>query len=323
MEPKLQDESNRIQSVSGYLDALKSVASCIPGEPETYLCQLVFRGQPSTSYELLPSVARGGKGWLPNEGVVPAEQKMLANEGNYIAAACHRLPSLFNDGLSPVDLLARLQHCGIPTRLLDVTTNALAALYFACAGNGDNGRSPDGEVIVFRCPMYDLVDYPMVQAIADSWRILPNARVLSSFVELAIEQPYFCYQKKLLQETRESTGSLEDWAARCCGHLLFVRGSAGLKRQSSQSGMYILFPNSIGGYGLEGERDGRPLEFKSRIEEIPKDHESIAARVTVDAGSKKDILRELRTLGITEGSLFPDSVDAICKDIKLQVDGLQ
>lgn len=89
----------------------------------------------------------------------------------------------------------------------------------------------------------------------------------------------------------------------CCSR----GGSANLNRQSSQSGMYILFPNAIEGYDSEGERDDRLPKFGSRIEEIPKDHKAIAARVAVDASSKEQILRELRTLGITEGSLFPIS----------------
>lgn len=318
----LNNELTYIGSVSEYLSVLESVPTQVPGEPETYCCQLVFRGQSDIAYELLPTIGRGGRVWLPDKGYVSVEPKGLANESNYIAAACQRLPSLFNGGLSPIDLLARLQHYGIPTRLLDVTTNALAALYFACSGNRDNESSSAGEVIVFRCPAYDLVDYPISQAIADSWRILPNARTLSSFVQLAIGQPYFRYQTPLLMDVRGGAGELGDWVAQCCGQLLFVRGSASLDRQSSQSGMYILFPNAIEGHDSEGARHDRLPKFCSRIEEIPKDHKAIAARIAVDGNSKKAIMRELRTLGITEGSLFPDSVDAICRDIRLQVESL-
>lgn len=40
-----------------------------------------------------------------------------------------------------------MQHYGVPTRLLDVTTNALVALYFACE---DKKKSVDGVVYVIR-----------------------------------------------------------------------------------------------------------------------------------------------------------------------------
>ena len=294
----LINELTHVGSVSEYLSVLESVPTQVPGEPGTYCCQLVFRGQPDIAYELLPTIGRGGRAWLPDKGYVSVEPKGLANESNYIAAACQRLPSLFNDGLSPIDLLARLQHYGIPTRLLDVTTNALAALYFACSGNRDNESSSAGEVIVFRCPAYDLVDYPISQVIADSWRILPNAGTLSSFVQRAIGQPYFRYQTS---DVRGDAGELGDWVAQCCGQLLFVRGSASLDRQSAQSGMYILFPNAIEGHDSEGARDDRLPKFGSRIEEIPKDHKAIAARIAVDGNSKKATI-PLCTLGMESGS---------------------
>ena len=42
--------------------------------------------------------------------------------------------------------LSKMQHYGVPTRLLDVTTNALVALYFAC----ENNFREDGAVFLIR-----------------------------------------------------------------------------------------------------------------------------------------------------------------------------
>ncbi len=50
----------------------------------------------------------------------------------------------FENCKSHKEILSMMQHYGVPTRLLDVTTNALVALYFTCASNFDK----DGVVYV-------------------------------------------------------------------------------------------------------------------------------------------------------------------------------
>lgn len=50
------------------------------------------------------------------------------------------------------DQLVRMQHFGLPTRLLDVSLNALVALYFATDPGPDSGKSSDGRVTAFAIP---------------------------------------------------------------------------------------------------------------------------------------------------------------------------
>lgn len=42
------------------------------------------------------------------------------------------LPHSFSECKSALDYLVQMQHYELPTRLLDVSTNPLVALYFAC-----------------------------------------------------------------------------------------------------------------------------------------------------------------------------------------------
>lgn len=53
-------------------------------------------------------------------------------------------PDEFQTDKTALEQLVRAQHYGLPTRLLDITLNPLAALFFACDGPQDK----DGEVVV-------------------------------------------------------------------------------------------------------------------------------------------------------------------------------
>ena len=120
---------------------------------------LLFRGQPDEKYELLPSIGRGGRRFA-------AQYSILDEERNLIDMARYRLPNVFKDTYRPLETLALLQHFGIPTRLLDVTENALIALYFACVEKADN----DGEVFVFKSKDKYITTFPIIDAISDSYR---------------------------------------------------------------------------------------------------------------------------------------------------------
>ena len=266
---------------------------------------LLYRGQSNSDYQLLPSIARGG--------TPQGYDSFLSEEGNLIEAARQGLPSLFSANLSPIDLLATMQHYGIPTRLLDITENPLAALFFACEDNG-----ADGEVLVFKEHDIDRADRPICQAIADSYRLLiePQTR-LEDFYNQAIQMPYFDYRRYWLNKKCLPTGNHSSWIQECCSQPIFVHGASALLRQNAQSGRYILFPNKIAPYCL-GKNENE-LAFEAAIEPLSKDSESIAKRFKVPSKAKKDLLASLCHFGITRSTLFPDSIDCVCGGIKDRV----
>lgn len=122
----------KVASVAEYVAYIDRARTSLRNSIETCECTLVFRGQGSSSYELLPSIARDCFCKDPATGKRKPITGSLCHEANLVEDACRILPRVFDRCMQPIDLLACLQHYGIPTRLLDVTSNALSALYFAC-----------------------------------------------------------------------------------------------------------------------------------------------------------------------------------------------
>lgn len=296
-----------VEDVASYIKYINELSPTIDGDAKTYESTFVFRGQGSTKFDLVPSIGRDSLWRKPGSDAITPIIGTLKHEADIIETACRILPNVFKRDLLPIDLLACLQHYGVPTRLLDVTSNALAALYFAC-GNPDDV----GEVFIFRQPGGDKQEYPICQAIADSWHLFMNSKILSRFASLAISRPYFDYQRNLVLSIYPEPTDQAKWFKECCEDTLFVYGTRYLDRQAAQSGQYILFPNDI--------REKDPcLSFDELISPLPKDSPVIAGRCIVPSDRKASILDELSKLGITEASLFPDSIEKRCADIVSEI----
>ena len=296
-----------VDDVASYIKYINGLSPTINGDARTYESTFVFRGQGSTKFDLVPSIGRDSyRRELGSDTISPIIGS-LTHEADIIETACRIMPNIFKRDLLPIDLLACLQHYGVLTRLFDVTSYALAALYFACGNPEDVG-----EVFIFRRPGGDKREYPICQAIADSWHLFMNSKILSHFASLAISRPYFDYQRDLVLSNCPEPTDQAKWFKKCCEDTLFVYGTRYLDRQAAQSGQYILFPNDIRGKHSS-------LSFDDLISPLPKDSPVIAGRCIVPSNRKASILNELSKLGITEASLFPDSIEKRCAGIVSEI----
>lgn len=235
--------------------------------------RLFFRGHSNKKYVPVPSIFRNDS---------------IKNENHFYHEAIRRNPSEFTEDMSTFDKLVKMQHYELPTRLLDITTNPLVALYFACV-EYDNA---DGSVLV-----YPMLPSRIKYFDSDSVCILANLAKRPIDFDFGKESYYLVYD---IQKDRP----------RFDGHILkseaihkvyCVLPKLNNNRIINQDGAFFIF-------GMGKTKDKPATLLDSPIE------------IIIKASAKKKILKELELLGINEASLFPET-DKVMKQIKQEFCG--
>jgi FRG domain len=257
-----------------------------------------FRGQRDSSWPNVAGIFR------------PEHKDLLKNEKSAVRDLISVHPNEFESDETMFDKLVRMQHFGLPTRLLDVSLNALVALYFA-TDPGPGGESSDGKVTAFEIP-------PKRKKYFDS----DSVSCLANLANLTDEEKDEIYQLR-----RSLTGPVDDrQIAKFNDNDVikrlhqFIRSEKSYfqpiinpidlfmpyyvhpkmsnRRILAQSGAFIL-------YGITAPKK---IYFPSPIEETP---------FIVPEDEKSTIRTALKNLGIDESTLFPE-IDKAAARIKNQ-----
>lgn len=256
-----------------------------------------YRGHYKVDYNLIPSTFRDNN-W--------------EKEDYYYHEIMVRCPEKFQF-LSHLDKLVLMQHFDCPTRLLDVTSNPLVALYFACKNFSCKkcSSSDQGKVFIFPV-LADKVAY------ADSDKSL----MLSCIPRFSTRDKQNLYQKcntyLLSGKFSQITGGSrykDDIVERYFHEITTELPS--FKREIIPIDLLqplFIQPNKSNGRILKQDGAFILSGLSNNYNEALRKIESISYREIL-IGNQENILMELEQIGIHEAALFPE-VDKVANYLK-------
>ena len=330
-----EKDPNVVTSVSDFIAKIAPIL--VLGECDG--SEIFYRGHADENWKLQPSIFRALNG-------VEKEHQLFRD------MVAHT-PRSFSECKSAIDYLVQMQHYELPTRLLDVSTNPLVALYFACAEEytpgelfvsaitaaihgatfqseareaatfgvkaGVRARGNNGAVYLFSIPEARVKHYD-----SDTVSILANlAKCSDREIDIYTEQAKGVVKAKVLEKFNKRD-SIQILLRQIKEEKPYFEP---LIRPNDLSSIFLVkakygnprIINQAGaffifGLGLSPSSIGSGGRLTKRGDhEIPSAW--IRHKFIIPKDKKQDILDELARMGITESYLFPE-MDKYAKELK-------
>lgn len=278
-----------IEDLNSYLEHISTMRKAIKDEEGQVADsqKFFFRGQANCNWDVVPGIFR---------------ENYLSYESELINGAYLRNPSEFRQLDTDFEKLAKLQHYGLPTRLLDVTSNPLVALYFACLPHQEFNEvdnsilKPDGMVLFSRAYSKGCNDLE-VSVISHLANIEINGDTTLNTLLEELEDKRI-YSIKSAKDCRD--GQYKS-LIEILQNNYFVVSNMNNERLVRQSGLFLL----IGKYNIIfNKKDVGQSVIQVARSSAKADFDKTVFRIPFD--KKAEILEELDFYNINEGALFPE-----------------
>lgn len=274
------NKNNNINNLTEFIQKISELNNSTNNFRSTSVSSLNFyRGQSNSSWELEPKLYR---------------ENLFKKEGVLISEFIRISPNHFNNG-NYFDQLVKMQHYGLPTRLLDTTQNPLVALFFACYD--ENQKTADGNVYFFpQLPtfnqnnsfvslilkyIFEYSEFPLdIENFKDQVSIdskihsahTTKIQTIEDILHFLIKVPYLTIVPKLNNP-----------------------------RIINQDGAFFLFGMKVKSVN-RGRYEFEKIKYDNEIEKFWKNSQILK----IPANSKSLILRELSNIGISKNKMFPE-----------------
>ncbi len=218
------------------------------------------------------------------------KKRLIINEHNIFKEMIIRNPDDFEKDKSTFDKLSRMQHYGTPTRLLDITSNALLALFFACK---KRDSEKDGIVYIFNIPNEIIKFYD-----SDTVSVIANLAKREKFdFPSNLENCKEAFNKHkdiqfLLHNIKDEKPYFKnEIVPKHLYSIVCVKPILNNRRIIRQQGAFLLFGNNK----YEKYKPAKLNDSKISLKKIE-----------IEKTAKNKILKELEILGISNATAFPD-----------------